>query len=40
MQETALLFQDTLRWQRELQAPLNPNLRCEAIVLRFWRRSG
>ncbi len=40
MRETALVFQDTLQWQRELQAPLNPNLRCEDIVLRFWRRAG
>ncbi|TVP89576.1 MAG: DNA-directed DNA polymerase [Thioalkalivibrio sp.] len=40
MRETALLYQDSLQWQRELQAPLNPNLRCEDIVLRFWRRVG
>ncbi len=37
MRGTALLYQDSLQWQRELQAPLNPNLRCEDIVLRFWR---
>jgi DNA polymerase III subunit delta' len=40
MREIALAFQDTLQWQRELQAPLNPNLRCEDIVLRFWRRAA
>ncbi len=39
MRETAAVYQDSLQWQRELQAPLNPNLRCEDIVLRFWRRS-
>jgi DNA polymerase III subunit delta' len=40
LREIALVFQDTLQWQRELQAPLNPNLRCEDIVLRFWRRAA
>lgn len=40
MRETAALYQDSLQWQLELQGPLNPNLRCEDIVLRFWRRSG
>ncbi|MBS0001469.1 MAG: DNA polymerase III subunit [Thioalkalivibrio sp.] len=39
MRGTAMLYQDSLQWQRELQAPLNPNLRCEDIVLRFWRRT-
>lgn len=38
--EVALVFQDALQWHRDLQAPLNPNLRCEDIVLRFWRRSA
>lgn len=37
VRETAMVFQDTLRWQRELQVPLNPHLRCESMVLRLWR---
>lgn len=38
--ELARLFQDSLQWQRELPAPLNPQSRCEHIVLRFWRRGA
>jgi DNA polymerase III subunit delta' len=35
--ELARLYQDSLQWQRDLPAPLNPQSRCEHIVLRFWR---
>ncbi len=35
--ELARLFQESLQWQRELPSSLNPQLRCESIVLRFWR---
>jgi DNA polymerase III subunit delta' len=38
--ELSRLFQDSLQWQRDLPAPLNPQSRCEHIVLRFWRRGG
>lgn len=38
--ELARLFQESLQWQRELPSALNPQLRCESIVLRFWRQGN
>lgn len=38
--EIALLCEESLQWHRDLTAALNPELRCEHIVLRFWRRGG
>lgn len=37
--ELARLFQESLQWHRELPSTLNPQLRCESIVLRFWRHA-
>lgn len=36
--ELSRLFQDSLHWQRDLPTSLNAQLRCEHMVLRFWRR--
>ena len=38
--ELARLFEDSLQWQRDLPTALNPQLRCESMVLRFWRREN
>jgi DNA polymerase III subunit delta' len=38
--ELARLFQDSLQWHRDLPTALNPQLRCESVVLRFWRRDN
>ncbi len=40
LRELSRLLQDALRWQRQRAAALNPQLRCEDVVLRFWRRDA
>lgn len=40
VREITLLCEESLQWHRDLRAALNPELRCEHIVLRFWRRGG
>jgi len=40
LKELSSLFQDSLQWHRDLPTALNPQLRCEHMVLRLWRRAS
>jgi len=40
LKELSRLFQDSLQWHRDLSTALNPQLRCEHMVLRLWRRGS